>query len=228
MRSGVLYKHGGKKSGELDVRRLVAKLKAVAWSLRNLGLGLLLVACGGGAYIFGPLMVDEVDYYLQPPTSESKLGSALQDLPNWQPPDPQYSLYIPKIRAKAVVVGNVNAADEKAYLDALKRGVAEAAGLSHPGSQGITYLFAHSTDSPLNYARYNAIFYLLDKVEVGDRVEVEYNHKLYKYTVTGKEILAATDTKYLTPTSGPETLVLQTCWPPGTSWRRLVVVAKRT
>ncbi len=228
MRSGTLYKHGGEKSGEVSVTWLVRKLKAIAYSLRWVGLVFILIACGGGAYLYTPLVSEELRYYLQKSQPDSKLGSALRDLPNWQPPDNNYSLYIPKIQAKSVVVKDVNVADEKGYLAALKQGVAEARGLSHPGEPGTTYLFAHSTNSPLNYARYNAVFYLLDKVEAGDRVEVMYQNKLFKYQVEKKEILAANDLKYLTVGSTPERLVLQTCYPPGTTWKRLVVVAKRT
>lgn len=227
MKSGILYKRGGSKSGELSVSQLVAKLKAVAWSLRWVGLGLILLALGGMGYSFGPLVYEEARYYLQPRPPESKLGSALRDIPNWQPPNPDYSLYIPKIRAKSQVIGNVNVADEKEYLEALKRGVAEAAGLAHPGQPGTTYLFAHSTDSPLNFARYNAVFYLLDKLEAGDWVEVVYQNKLLRYKVAQVQILEASDTRYLTTGNPDEILVLQTCYPPGTTWKRLVVVARR-
>lgn len=227
VKSGTLYKRGGSKSGELSVSRLVIKLKAAAWSLRWAGLALILLAFGGMGFIFGPLGFQEIRYYLQPPTAESKLGSALRDVPNWQPPNQAYSLYIPKIRAKSQVIGNVNVANETQYLEALKRGVAEAAGLSHPGQPGTTYLFAHSTDSPLNFARYNAVFYLLDKLEAGDWVEVVYQNKLLRYKVAQVQILEADDTRYLTTGSVDEILVLQTCYPPGTSWKRLVVVARR-
>ncbi len=227
VKSGTLYRHGGKKSGELSISRLVVKLKAIAWSLRWAGLGLILFALGGIGFIFGPLGYEEARYYVEPPVQQSKLGSALRDLPNWQPPDTEYSLYIPKIRAKSRVIGNVNVADETQYLEALKMGVAEAAGLAHPGQPGTTYLFAHSTDSPLNYARYNAVFYLLDKLEAGDWVEVVYQNKLLRYKVTQVQILEANDTRYLTTGNSDEILVLQTCYPPGTSWKRLVVVAKR-
>ena len=106
--------------------------------------------------------------------------------------------------------------------------MAEAAGLGHPGSGGTTYLFAHSTDSPINFARYNAVFYLLDKLEVGDGIEVVYRGKLYKYEVTKFQVLDAGDVRYLTPQRTEEILVLQTCYPAGTFWKRLVVVARPT
>lgn len=114
------------------------------------------------------------------------------------------------------------------YMAALQRGVAEASGLAHPGEKGTTYLFAHSVGNRLDYARYNAVFYLLDKLDIGDKVEVVFNRRVYKYQVWNKEILEPSDVRYLIPQEDEEKLVLQTCYPPGTTWKRLVVTAKRT
>ena len=121
----------------------------------------------------------------------------------------------------------MDAGNPAEYNAALKLGVAEAKGLSHPGQKGTTYLFAHSTDSPVNFARYNAVFYLLDKLKVGDEAEVVYMGEAYKYRVVSVQILASSDTRYLVPQKEKELLVLQTCYPPGTSWKRLVVVLDR-
>ncbi|MBI2587198.1 sortase, partial [Candidatus Amesbacteria bacterium] len=110
---------------------------------------------------------------------------------------------------------------------ALKMGVAEAKGLAHPGQIGTTFLFAHSVASPLDYARYNAVFYLLDKLVVGDDIEVVYKNKLFKYQVTSVQRLASSDTRYLRPQGDEALLVLQTCWPAGTRVGRLVLTAKR-
>jgi len=106
--------------------------------------------------------------------------------------------------------------------------VAEASGLAHPGQKGTTYLFAHSTDSPLNYARYNAVFYLLDKLAPGDDIEVVYQGELYKYRVSATQVTSAKDVTHLTPQDEEEILVLQTCYPPGTTWKRLVVTTRRS
>jgi len=58
-------------------------------------------------------------------------------------------------------------------------------------------------------------------------VELVYQGRLYKYEVAEKEVVSATDTKYLVPQTVSEKLIMQTCYPPGTTWKRLVVVAKR-
>lgn len=220
-KSGVLQ-----KAQEVSISKIVTGLKRTAGILRLTGVILIFFSIIGLIIVYGPLFKAELRYQFSKTIPTSKFGSALRDMPNWQVPDTSYSLYIPKIAARSRVIDAVNVADETQYLAALKQGVAAAAGLAHPGQIGTTYLFAHSTDGPWNFARYNAVFYLLDRVENGDRVEVMYKNKLYKYQVVSKQILAASDTRYLVPQTSQEILVLQTCYPPGTSWKRLVVEAR--
>jgi len=227
MKSGIIYPQGK----EVNIGKIVTQLKRTAWSLRWVGVGLIMICLVGLGVIYQPLITAEVNYALRPPVIEtppSKFGSALKPIPGWTVPNLDYSIYIPKIAAKSQVIPGVDASNPDAYLAALKIGVAEAAGLSHPGQMGTTYLFAHSTDSPLNFARFNAVFYLLDKVAVGDQVEVVYNNNLYRYKVTAQEIIAPDDLKFLIPQQDEEKLVLQTCYPPGTTWQRLIIVAKRS
>ncbi len=142
------------------------------------------------------------------------------------PIDPEYSLIIPKIAARARILPNVNPADETEYLDKLKYGVAHAAGTYFPGQHGHIFLFAHSTDYVWNIDTYNAVFYLLYKLEEGDEVNIFFRNKRYVYTVTGKKIVDPTDVTYLTNKTNDEFLTLQTCWPPGTTLKRLLVFAK--
>ena len=92
----------------------------------------------------------------------------LQNVEFLVPQDPNFSVVIPKIGANARVLANVDASDEKVYLDALNKGVAHAAGTKFPGESGHIFLFAHSTDYFWNVGTYNAIFYLLNKLAKGD------------------------------------------------------------
>jgi len=121
----------------------------------------------------------------------------------------------------------VNTADDKSYLDALKNGVAHAAGTKFPGENGHIYLFAHSTNTFTNVSRYNAVFYLLYKLEPGDEVNLYYKGIRYKYNVVGKEIIDPSRVDYLTRKTDKEFLTMQTCWPPGTIYQRLLVFAER-
>ena len=140
--------------------------------------------------------------------------------------NPYFSLNVPKIDASANITANVNPGSEKDYLEALKHGVAHASGTNFPGQGKVIFLFAHSTNSPINIARYNAVFYLLRKLEKGDRITVYFLDKKFEYRVIGKTVAEANDTSWMQDKGYGELLVLQTCDPPGTTWKRLLVVAK--
>lgn len=142
------------------------------------------------------------------------------------PVDPNFNLIVEKIGANAAIVPNVDASNKDVYTDALRRGVAHALGTSFPGQPGVTYLFAHSTDTLFNVPRYNAIFYLLWDVKPQDKVVVFFDGKRYDYVVTETKVTEADDVSYFTLNTPEQILVLQTCYPPGTTWKRLLVVAK--
>ncbi|MFZ6034586.1 MAG: sortase [Patescibacteria group bacterium] len=143
------------------------------------------------------------------------------------PQDPNFSIVIPKIGANSKVIGNVDVTNEKEYLDVLQKGVAHAAGTAFPGEGGHVFLFAHSTDYFWNVGTYNAIFYLLYKLEKNDEVDVFYKGQRHVYKVIGTEVVDPSQVQYLTRKTNREFLTLQTCWPLGTTLRRLLVFAVR-
>lgn len=144
------------------------------------------------------------------------------------PPNANFSIIIPKIGASAAVIPNVDPDNEKEFLPALAKGVAHAKGTVFPGLPGNIYLFAHSTDNWWNVGRYNAIFYLLKDIKPGDEIIVFFEGRRYNYVVDHTVIGDPSEVSYLVNSqkSGEEQLILQTCWPPGTTWKRLFVIAK--
>ena len=143
------------------------------------------------------------------------------------PEDPNFSIVVPKIGANARIIQNVDASDEKIYLDALNKGVAQVLGTAFPGEGGHIFLFAHSTDYFWNVGTYNAIFYLLYKLEANDEVNLFYKGQKYVYRVIDKRVVDPSEVFYLTRKTNREFLTLQTCWPPGTTLKRLLVFAVR-
>lgn len=141
--------------------------------------------------------------------------------------DTSFSLVIPKINAATKIIPNVNPGDERAYRKALKEGVAHAAGTNFPGQGSNIFLFAHSALSPLDIANYNAVFYLIKELEPEDQIIIFFAGQKYLYQVTDKLIAAAENTHWLTENVNEERLVLQTCWPLGTTQKRLLVLAKK-
>lgn len=143
------------------------------------------------------------------------------------PEDPNFSVVIPKIGANARIIDNVDASNEKEYLSALTKGVAHTMGTAFPGEDGHIFLFAHSTDYFWNVGSYNAVFYLLYKLEKGDEVNIFYKGQRYVYKVLEKREVNPSQVEYLTRKTNREFLTLQTCWPPGTTLKRLLVFAVR-
>lgn len=209
--------------------------------IRTVGNFLILGTICAIAFTFWPVASAYVNHWLDnlggkkyeaaPTTSTTQsfgslLGKADTNLNILVPKDPNFSIIVEKIGADAPVVPNVDVSNRVVYDAALKRGVAHALGTSFPGQPGITYLFAHSTDTIFNVPRFNAVFYLLKDMEPQDKVVIFFNSKRYDYIVTEKKITEPEDVYYLTAKIPEQLLVLQTCYPPGTTWKRLLVIAK--
>jgi sortase A len=144
------------------------------------------------------------------------------------PKDSEFSILIPKIGASAKVFPNVDPSNEDEFLPILLKGVAHAKGTVFPGMKGNIYLFAHSTDNFWDVGRYNAVFYLLKDLSVGDEVVVFFNNKRHDYVIMDTKVVSPTDISHIVDSQkqNKEQLILQTCWPPGTTWQRLLVFAK--
>lgn len=142
------------------------------------------------------------------------------------PVSTEFGIVIEKINANAKIIPNIDPGNEREYVSALTKGVAQAAGSTEPGKPGNLYLFSHSTDAPWNIVRFNAIFYLLRELEAGDRVIIFYQDRRFDYVVFDKNITSPADISYLTNRYNAPVLTLQTCDPPGTLLNRLIIRAK--
>ena len=175
---------------------------------------------------------DRNDVNLASQTSSDEAKSGFGDLKSEEniivPKDTDFGVVIEKINANAKVIANVDPSDEKDYARALSKGVAHAKGTTFPGQKGNIYLFSHSVDAPWNIVRFNAVFYLLGKLDKGDRIIMFYQGRRYDYIVFDKAIVSPKDTHFLTNSYDDSVLTLQTCDPPGTLLNRLVVRAKLT
>lgn len=217
--------------------------------LRSIGNFLLLMAIFGVFATFGPVITEElkfqivqargIQFTVADPTKTQASNQSTQTSPGFAAllsgqkqqvlvaPDPNFSIVIPKIGAASKVYPNVDVNNEAEFLSVLKKGVAHAKGSVFPGMNGTTYLFAHSTDNFWDVGRYNAVFYLLKDLKPGDDIIIFFEGKRYNY-VAEKTIISSPDDTSLLENSHntPAQLVLQTCWPPGTTWQRLFVIAK--
>lgn len=207
----------------------------MANSLILLGVAFLVI-------MFRPFITTEFDYrWGQIFSSETTdkdsgfkdvLNKTSSKLPSLKEPpvNADFGIVIPKINVNAPVVSNVDSSNPTTYIAALKTGAAHALGTAYPGdetkSNNNVFIFAHSTLNIWDVPKYNAIFILLRELKTGDVVTTFYQGRRYDYEVFDKRVVDPTDVRYLTDASQQPILTLQTCDPPGTQLRRLIVTAK--
>lgn len=167
-------------------------------------------------YTFYPVIGAEVAYTVRSATP-------VKSVP---PVDDQFGIVIPKLGANSRIIANVNPYDSAVYQQALTQGVAHAAGTVFPGAIGNVFLFSHSSVNFYEANRYNSIFYLLYKLEAGDEIKLYYKGDTFVYRVTEKTIVDPKNVSYLTKQTTKKIVTLMTCWPPGTTAKRLLVIAE--
>lgn len=185
---------------------------------------LLILAVFYGLYLYYPL-ISAIFKYKLTNTTEKYIVKNTENLSG------EYVIQIPKILAYSRVIENVSPFDQAEYDRVLKENVvAQAKGTSVPGSGNgsMIYIFAHSTNNRVGMQRNNATFYLLNELDRGDSIYLNYLDNEFKYQVFEKKVISAKDLSYLNyHNKDKEVLILQTCWPIGTDWNRLVVLAEK-
>lgn len=191
-----------------------------------IGLVLVIVSVALLSLIFKDVIKSEFSYYQIKGADEKSVVTESSDKNNViVAADKNFSVVIPKIGANAKVIENVDPFDSAQYQQALTKGVAMAKGSALPLNGKNTFLFAHSSDNFINANTYNAVFYLLYKLEKDDKVYLVYRGKVIEYKVAEKKYVNADQTDYMGANYGNNTLTLMTCWPAGTTLRRLIIVA---
>lgn len=181
--------------------------------------GLILIASSVllFVYILAPVANVEINYNLNKPRLT---------IDQIKPVDKNFGIVIPKIGANSKIIADVNPYNANIYQLALTKGVAKAKGTANPNEIGNMFLFSHSSANIIDAKNYNSIFYLLSKLKKDDEIYIFYKNIKYKYKVTDIKIVNATDVFYLNPKSNTKTLTLMTCWPAGTNYKRLIVIAE--
>lgn len=183
-----------------------------------LWLGLVLLIISGCFFIttFGPVIQAETNYQLQP----------LKTVQPLVPVNTTFSIQIPKLQINAPIIANVDWQNSNVYQEALSRGIAHARGSSFPSQLGNVFLFAHSAKNWLEANRFNAVFYLTSKLNPEDEIQLYYQGKPYQYRVISKSIVSPEDVSSLNHSPKDQSiLTLMTCWPPGTTYKRLIIKA---
>ena len=136
-----------------------------------------------------------------------------------------FYIEIPKLNLYEKVQANVDPNNVKEYQVALEEGVAHALNSAFPGENKLIYIFGHSTNGAWNVEAYNAVFYQIKELKSGDQIILHLGDQQFTYQVSEQNIVKDNDAAFVNDRQNENILLLQTCWPPGTSWQRLFISA---
>lgn len=179
--------------------------------LKRIGNALMLLSVLGFFLLFFPIFKEEFLF---------RTGKF--DIKN--PVSQEFSIIIPSLGINAPVLENINPWNKSEYLKALEKGIAHASGSSVPNQSGTVFLFAHSSDVPWRITRYNTAFFRLNRLKKGNEITVTYQGENFYYKVKEKKMVWPNEISY-TENKDTDQLILQTCYPIGTSIKRLLVLA---
>lgn len=161
-------------------------------------------------------------------TTDSIRGVDYTNAKNWYPSInnehvnlvvSKYSMSIPKL---GLIDSYVSTVDNN-----LSEHLVQYGGTAVPPSRGTAVIFGHST-LPQLYKKddYDTIFAYAHTLEIGDDINLtvdslKYNYKIYNITIT-----SPLDTSFFEQNYDDNYLILVTCTPPGTTWKRLIIKAK--
>ena len=112
---------------------------------------------------------------------------------------------------------------EGVEFENLEKGVGHHQNTPWPELSGNTVLAGHRWYPGRN--PYYQIFYNLDKLKIGDKINIYYEGGRFIYEVIERKIILPSDTEILKQTKEP-TLTIYTCTPTFTAQKRLVFVSK--
>jgi sortase A len=136
-----------------------------------------------------------------------------------------FQLEINKIYVSAPIIFNVDGSNKKEYNNALEKGVAHLKGTALPGQNGTSFIFGHSSYYLYESGNYKKVFANLNKLKNGDVITIKGQQTKFDYKVVEKSIVKPNDLEVTKQNYQTKELILMTCWPVGTTEKRLIVLA---
>ncbi len=138
-------------------------------------------------------------------------------------------LEIPDLKINVPIIWSKTTSD---FENDLRNGVVHYPGTALPGQIGTTYISGHSSNYAWAKGSYNQIFSKLGNLAVNTSFKVTVVQKNGKdaglhYVVTGSKQFKATDQEQF-KNAGKSVVTLSTCWPVGSTAKRLVVFGELT
>lgn len=184
------------------------------------------------AVLNGRFLYANVNYWLGGGTGsahDQSPASTILPPTNKMPLPDKATLVIEKIGVYAPIVFGVDSDNDEIFKK-LENGVVHYASTPKPGLEGVSIILGHSSAYPWYRGRYGSVFALLSKLKSGDKFSVRYDDgRIFGFVVKQSVVFSPfTDNSRLaqiekTPGSS---LVLISCWPVGTNYKRIAVQAE--
>ena len=182
---------------------------------------------------------ENVQYIVAPSTirSDSTLDAAVRLLPiadlsvsDSRPLPDSAELVIDTIGIRApIVFGTPD--DVDLIYDNLEGGVVHYSSTAKPGEEGVSIVLGHSSAYPWYNGNYGAVFALLSRLKPGDRFYVQYDdNRSYFYEMQDSIVFNpfSSDERLTAMERSPgNNLILISCYPVGTNYRRIAVRAQQ-
>jgi sortase A len=134
------------------------------------------------------------------------------------PKVPSYTLSIPKLHIDKAVVSTLDYDIGKHLIN--------YGGTAIPGDNGNSVIIGHSTLPQLfNPKDYHTIFANAYQLSIGDEFFATVNNVEYRYKIDSIRIVDPDDTSAFAQWYDNSYITIDTCTPPGTTWKRLVIKA---
>lgn len=170
-----------------------------------------------------PALLLKARYFWEVEQNNQDWSNKVVVTPTALPTTNESFLIIPKIAVKVPIVWNI---PNEETLAALENGVAHFAGTALPGQTGNVFISGHSSYYWWNEGGYKEVFALLEDINIGDRITVDYRGTIFTYEVFDKKVVKPDDLEVLDQPND-RILSLMTCVPVGTNINRLVVIARQ-
>lgn len=139
-------------------------------------------------------------------------------------------LVIDKLGVSAPIVFGASNNTDDIYKN-LENGVVHYSQTPKPGAGGISIVLGHSSAYPWYKGHYGSVFALLGKLKPGDNFYVQYeNGQTFTYSVKQSLVFSPfkkDDRLSQIENDSYQSLVLVSCWPVGTNYRRIAVQAEQ-
>ena len=152
------------------------------------------------------------------PISQNKNGSDFQG---------SLVLQIPSLNIEAPVIREPSL-NLDTIFGRLEDGVVLYGGTAVPGENGVSIILCHSSAYPWYKGDYGSVFALLGKLKTGDKIYINKNGRLLVYKVSESLIFhpfESDDKAAQLEKTGNSSIILVSCWPVNTNWKRIAVKA---